>query len=62
MIQTVTRPTTAGHKSLAGADPAGFSAGGLPHRLNSRGSFVMIPSTPMAVSLPIMRASSTVHT
>jgi hypothetical protein len=26
VLQTTTRPTTAGHKSLAGADPAGFSA------------------------------------
>ena len=34
----------------------------LPHRLNSRGSLVMMPSTPIAVSLAIMRASSTVHT
>lgn len=26
VVHSVTRPTTAGHKSLAGADPAGFSA------------------------------------
>ena len=26
IVQTLSRPTTAGHKSLAGADPAGFSA------------------------------------
>jgi hypothetical protein len=26
VLQSTTRPTTAGHKSLAGADPAGFSA------------------------------------
>lgn len=26
ILQAVSRPTTAGHKSLAGADPAGFSA------------------------------------
>ena len=26
VVHTATRPTTAGHKSLAGADPAGFSA------------------------------------
>jgi hypothetical protein len=26
ILQSVSRPTTAGHKSLAGADPAGFSA------------------------------------
>src|SRR5581483_9028754 len=26
VLQSATRPTTAGHKSLAGADPAGFSA------------------------------------
>jgi hypothetical protein len=26
VVHSVTRPTTAGHTSLAGADPAGFSA------------------------------------
>ncbi len=30
---TVSRPTTAGHQSLAGADPAGFSAADLRDRL-----------------------------
>jgi hypothetical protein len=28
VLQSTSRPTTAGHKSLAGADPAGFSAAG----------------------------------
>jgi hypothetical protein len=28
ILQSTSRPTTAGHKSLAGADPAGFSAAG----------------------------------
>ncbi len=38
-------------------------AGDLPQPVpNNRGSFVMIPSTPIAVSFSILRASSTVHT
>jgi hypothetical protein len=28
VVYAISRPTTAGHKSLAGADPAGFSAAG----------------------------------
>ena len=62
ILLSASRPTTAGHISLAGADPAGFTRRYLPDRLNSRGSFVMIPSTPIAVSLAIRAASSTVHT
>ena len=42
--------------------PAGLQRRHLHHRLNSRGSLVMIPSTPIALSRSIMRASSTVHT
>ena len=42
--------------------PGGLQRRQLPDRLNSRGSLVMIPSTPIAVSRSIVRASSTVHT
>ncbi len=30
VLESLSRPTTAGHKSLAGADPAGFSAASCP--------------------------------
>ena len=42
-------------RASPGADPAGYSAATLRHRLNRRGSLVMIPSTPMPSSLAIIR-------
>ncbi len=45
-----------------GVRPGGLQRRYVLDRMNSRGSLVMMPSTPMALSLAIIRASSTVHT
>ena len=46
VLQSGARPTSTGHMSLAGADPAGFSSASCLIGWNSRGSLVMMPSTP----------------
>jgi len=61
VLWSAARTTTAGHHNASDADPAG-SARLAARSADRRGSLVMMPSTPIAVSLSIIRASSTVHT
>ena len=62
VIASAVRSTTSGHRSGAGADPAGYSASVCSMALNKRGSFVITPVTPSAARRASSAASLTVHT